>query len=317
MDKRTRDRLANLLKIAVSLVGILILVLTQDLGEAVRLLSKLNWLPFLFGFLLFFLGVPVRAYRWGSLVWSLGVAVGWWRLVSLYFVGSFFNMILPTGVGGDAVKMYELSRDDHKVAEAISSVLIDRFLGLFVLFAMALLALVVGQELVPIEVRFVIALIFLLSVVAVVLLFQRTWIESVGKKLRLDRLLGRFKILKDLYQSLHVYSKPALLRASAASMVFNLMLIVGYYFLGVAVGIDLALWYYFLFVPVISAVLLIPSVGGFGIREGTTVLLFSQVGVSDAQSLALALVYDFTLLAIGLFGAIVYIVESLLETKES
>jgi len=316
VENKTQSRWINLFKIAVSLVGVLIIVLTQDLGEALRLLSELNWLPFLAALLLFILGVPVRSYRWGTLVWSLGVKVGWWRLVGLYFVGSFFNMFLPTGVGGDAVKMYELSRDDHKVAEAISSVLVDRFLGLFMLFAMALLALVLGQELVPPEVRLVIALVFVLSVVAVALLFQRTWIESLAKGLGLDRLLGRFKILRELYQSLHVYSKAALLRASMASVAFNLMLIVGYYFLGVAVGIDLSLWHYFLFVPVISAVLLIPSVGGFGIREGTTVLLFNQVGVGEAQALALALAYDLTLLVVGFIGASVYIVQGLREARQ-
>jgi uncharacterized protein (TIRG00374 family) len=235
--------------------------------------------------------------------------------VGLYFVGSFFNMFLPTGVGGDAVKMYELSRDDHKVAESISSVLVDRFLGLFFLFAMALLALIVGQDLVPVEVRLVIAVVFLLSAVAVALVLQRTWIESVGRRIGLGRLLGRFKVLRDLYHSLHVYSKPALFRASLASIAFNMLLVAGYYLLGKAVGIDLAPWYYFLLVPVISAVLLIPSVGGFGVREGTTVLLFNQIGVSEAQALALALAYDLTLVVIGLIGATVYIIQSVLETR--
>ena len=92
-------------------------------------------------------------------------------------------------------------------------------------------------------------------------------------------------------------------------MVWNLILILGYYLLGVAVGIDLSAWYYFLFVPVVSAVLMVPSVGGLGVREGTTVLLFRQVGVGESQALALALAYDLTLLANGLLGATLYILQ--------
>jgi hypothetical protein len=236
-------------------------------------------------------------------------------LVELYFVGAFFGMFLPTGVGGDAVKMYELSRDDHNASAAISSVLVDRFTGLFVLFAIALLALIGGYELVTPQVRLLIALIFILSLVGVALLLQRTWIESWGRRLRLDRLLGRVKILRELYLSVHLYGAPALLRATAASVVWNLILIMGYYLLGQAVGIDLSPWYYFLFVPIVSVLLLLPSLGGLGIREGATMVLFQQVGVSEARALALALAYDVVLLIHALIGACLYVLQGLLEAR--
>jgi uncharacterized protein (TIRG00374 family) len=310
VTETTRNRLLNILRVVVSLAGVLAIVLTQDMEEVVQLLGGMDWLLFLVGLLLFLVSVPVRAYRWGSLVWALDVHVRWWRLVALYFVGSFFNLFLPTGFGGDAVKMFELSRDDHKAAAAISSVLVDRFLGLFVLFALALLALLGGRELVTPEVRLLIVVVFAGSLIGVVLLLQRTWIEGWGRRLGVDRLLSRIKILRELYESLHVYGPAALLKATSASLVFNLILILGYCFLGLAVGIHLPLWYYFLFVPIISVLLLVPSVGGLGIREGATVFLFSQVeSVGRSQALALALAYDMTMLTIGLIGAIIYIVQ--------
>jgi uncharacterized protein (TIRG00374 family) len=310
VTETTRNRLLNILRVVVSLAGVLLIVLTQDMDEVIGLLGGMNWLLFLVGLLLFVFSVPVRAYRWGALVWALDVRARWWRLVALYFVGSFFNLFLPTGFGGDAVKMFELSRDDHKAAAAISSVLVDRFLGLFVLFALALLALVGGSGLVAPEVRVLIVVVFAVSLIGVILLLQRTWIEAWGRRLGVDRLLGRIKILRELYESLHVYSAVALLKATAASVVFNLILILGYYFLGLAVGIHLPLWYYFLFVPIISVLLLVPSVGGLGIREGATVFLFSQLeSVGRSRALALALAYDMTMLAIGLIGAIIYIVQ--------
>lgn len=310
MTETTRNRLLNILRVVVSLVGVLVIVLTQDMDEVIQLLGGMDWLLFLVGLLLFVSSVPVRAYRWGSLVWALNVRARWWRLVGLYFVGSFFNLFLPTGFGGDAVKMFELSRDEHKAAAAISSVLVDRFLGLFVLFALALLALLGGRELVAPQIRVLIVVVFAVSLIGVVLLLQRTWIEAWGRRLGVDRLLGRIKILRELYESLHVYGPAALLKATAASLVFNLILILGYYSLGLAVGIHLPLWYYLLFVPIISVLLLVPSVGGLGIREGATVFLFSQVeSVGRSQALALALAYDITMLAIGLIGAIIYIIQ--------
>jgi uncharacterized protein (TIRG00374 family) len=314
-ESKTRNHLLNILKVAVSLGGVLLLVLTQDIEAVRHTLVNVNWLPFLAALLLFLSGSLVRAYRWGVLVWALGVQVSWWRLVGLYFVGAFFSLFLPTGVGGDAVKMFELSRDDGKASSAISSVLVDRFLGLFVLFAMALLAVAVSYEMVAPQVRVLIAVVFVGCLAGVALVLQRTWIESWGRRLGVDRLFGRIKILRELYESLHVYGPAALLRATAASVVWNLILVAGYYLLGLSVGIDLAIGYYFLFVPIISAALMIPSVGGIGIREGITVLLFSQVGVPEAQALALAVVYDVILLANGLIGASIYLIQGMRGTR--
>jgi len=302
-----RGRLTDLFRIAVSLVGVVAVLLTQDLNQVLQLLSSLEWWPFAVSLFLFLLGSFVRSYRWGSLVWALGIEASWARLTGLFFVGTFYNLFLPTGLGGDAVKMYELSRDDGDAASAVSSVLVDRFLGLFVLFAMALLVLASSPQLVRPDVRAVIVVGFFGCLIGVVLLLQRTWIESWGRRLRLDRLLGRFKILRQLYGSIHLYGTAALVRATMASVVWNLILILVYYLLGVSVGVDLSFGYYLLFVPVISVLLVVPSVGGLGIREGATVLLFSRVGVPESQALALALAYDVLLVASALIGGIVYI----------
>jgi hypothetical protein len=306
-----RNRIANVLRVAVSLAGILAVVLTQDMGQVVQILRQLDWWTFLGALLLLQFGALVRSYRWGCLVWALGIQASWLRLTGLFYVGAFYNLLLPTGVGGDAIKMYELSRDEGETGSVISSVVVDRFLGLFVLLAMALLALAADSGLVRPDVRILLVVAFLGCVTGLALLFQRTWIEVWGRRLRLDRLLGRFEILRELYTSLHDYGGAALLRATAASIVWNLILITSYRLLGSAVGIDLAIGYYFLLVPVISVLLLIPSVGGLGVREGATVILFGQAGVPESQALALAVAHDATLMVTALIGASIYIVQGL------
>jgi uncharacterized protein (TIRG00374 family) len=315
-QNRTRNRILNIVKIAISLVGLLLIVLTQDMQQVIGVLRDMNWLPFLAALALFLCGGLVRAYRWGSLVWALGVPVRYRRLVSLYFVGSFFNLFLPTGIGGDAIKMYELSRDDQKAASAISSVLVDRFLGLFILFALALLAVSVSRGLVDPNVQLVIAVVFIGSLIGAALLLQRTWIEAWGRRLGVDRLLSRIKILCELYESIHLYGAVALLKATAASVVWNLILILGYYLLGLAVGIDISIGYYFLFIPIVSAVQIIPSVGGLGIREATITFLFSQVeGVEQAQAAALGFAYLAMLIIVALLGGVLYLVQGMKEAR--
>ena len=93
------------------------------------------------------------------------------------------------------------------------------------------------------------------------------------------------------------------------------MLILGNYLLGLAVGVDLSLYYYFLFIPIISVLLTLPSIGGLGIREGAYVFLFSQVGVANSQALALAFAFDLALLINGLVGALIYLAQGMREVR--
>ena len=309
VERPKQNRILNLLRVAVSLVGILAVVLTQDMGHVFQLISELDWGAFLGALVLLLLGAFVRSFRWGCLVWALGIQASWLRLTGLYFVGAFYNLFLPTGMGGDAIKMYELSRDEGKAALTISSVLMDRFLGLFVLLAMALLALVASSELARPDVRILIAVAFAVCLTGVLLLVQRRWIETWARRLRVDRLLGRFNVLREVYGSFHLYGGAALLRATLASIVWNLILIASYRLLGSAVGIDLPIGTYFLLVPVISVLLLIPSLGGLGVREGATVLLFSRAGAVESQALALAVAHDATLIVTGLIGAGIHIAQ--------
>ena len=319
LSQKTRSRLFNLLKIVVS-VGFLALLLSRaDLGQVLQRLKDMQ-VPFFLGALaLYVAGELVRGYRWGVLLWSLGVQVRWRRLAGLYFVGSFYNLVLPTGFGGDVVKALELSRDAGASA-AISSVVVERFSGLFVLFLLAALALggsyaVGGSSLVPPMVTVAILVITLLSVTLVALLVQRTWIERWGRRLHLDRLFRRFAILRNLYQSLGLYSRKALARAKGVALLFNLMQILANILLARAVGIHLPVAYFFLFVPIVAVSTMLPSLGGLGVREGAYVLLFTQVGVDHDHALALALSRDLTLLTLGLIGAVIYVVQNILASR--
>lgn len=310
-----KKRLFNLLKIAVS-VGFLGLLLSRaELGEVSRRLRDIQVPLWLAAMALYVAGEFVRGYRWGVLLWSLGSKVSYGRLTSLYFVGSFYNLVLPTGFGGDAVKVLELSRDAGATA-AISSVVVERFSGLLVLFLLAALALIGSYRLVPPLIIAAILAIAVLSLLLVALLLQRTWIEGWGRRLHVNRLLNRVAVLRNLYQSLSLYSGKSLAQATAAALVFNLMQILANVLLAKAVGIHLPVAYFFLFVPIIAFSNMLPSLGGLGLREGAYVFLFTQVGIDHDHALALALSRDMTILGLGLIGALVYVVQNALAGRQ-
>jgi uncharacterized protein (TIRG00374 family) len=322
-----RKRFLDLAKVIVSLV--LIILLLREIGwqETLERLLQVHPGYLLAALIVALLGVVVRAYRWQVLLSALEIEVPLGQLTALYFIGFLFTNVLPTGFGGDPIRMYELSRYTHKTAESAGTVLADRFFGLIVLQAMAVVALAFGYQLVePWMIAFTV-LLFVGSLVAVWLLLNRRLWQSLGERLKPLGSLGRkqrpvlskvegkaegiVKGLKRLYESLHGYSISAVGKTLGVSLVFNILLITMNYVLGLSLRDRVSIWYYFLFVPITSIVTLLPvSFAGLGVREGAYVFLFTQAGMPQETALSLSLlVYVVSIFAPGLIGGVIYVLK--------
>ena len=313
-----RKRLLDLLKIVVSLVLIIILLRSINLNALWEVVRNADPWYLLAAEIVLMLGVVVRAFRWQILVHDQGVDASLKELTSLYFVGFLFNNLLPSGFGGDAVKMYELSQRSHRGAEAVSSVLVDRFMGLIALQMIGLIALIFSWQLAPSEIKVLTVLLFGTSLMAAwVVSYRRLW-EFLAERVPLfDRLLS-IKSVDSLVSSLRSYSGSALLRALGVGLVFNVFLIAANVLIGTALGVDLPLAYYMIFVPLTSLVLILPiSFAGLGVREGTYVVLFKQAGVAPEVALSMSLlVYILGTVTPGLVGGVIYVLRGARGYKE-
>ncbi|GAB4535543.1 MAG: lysylphosphatidylglycerol synthase transmembrane domain-containing protein [Anaerolineae bacterium] len=306
-----RKRLFDLLKIVVSLALIVVILRSVDLNALWKVARGANPWYLLAAQAALMLGVGVRAYRWQILVEDQGVNVSLRELTALYFVGFLFNNLLPSGFGGDAVKMYELSQRSQRGAEAVSSVLVDRFMGLIALQAIGLIALVFSWRLVPTEIVLLTVALFSVSLVAAwVVSYRPLWGFLAGRVPLFDRLLS-IKAVNSLVSSLQSYSGLALLRSLGVGLVFNVILIAANVLIGMGLGVELPLAYYMIFVPLTSLVLILPiSFAGLGVREGTYVVLFKQAGVATEVALSMSLlVYVLGTVTPGLVGGIIYILR--------
>jgi uncharacterized protein (TIRG00374 family) len=322
-----RKRFLDLAKVIVSLI--LIILLLREIGWQETLEKLLQAHPgyLLAALIVALLGVMVRAYRWQVLLSAQEIEVPLGQLTALYFIGFLFTNVLPTGFGGDPIRMYELSRYTHRTAESAGTVLADRFFGLIVLQAMAVVALAFGYQLVEAWMIAFTVLLFVGSLVTVWLLLNRRLWQSLGERLRplaslgqkqrpvLSKVEGKaqgiVKGLKRLYESLHGYSIPAVGKTLGVSLVFNILLITMNYLLGLSLGDRVSIWYYFLFVPITSIVTLLPvSFAGLGVREGAYVFLFTQAGMPRETALSLSLlVYVVSIFAPGLIGGVIYVLK--------
>jgi uncharacterized membrane protein YbhN (UPF0104 family) len=79
------------------------------------------------------------------------------------------------------------------------------------------------------------------------------------------------------------------------------------YWLGVGIGIDVPLAFWFLAIPLAKAITLAPiSFGGFGLRELALAGIFAIAGVPREQGVAVSLLWQSLVVSTGLFGGFVW-----------
>jgi len=313
-----RGRGANLLKALITLALLGVLAATVDLRRVGQALLGVCWQELVGALLLYQAGMLVRAYRWQALLEGLGEHMSLSRVLGLYYVGAFFSNFLPSGFGGDVVRTLEVSRDGTGGARALSTVLMDRFMGLAVLLAMALCALPFSWHLVPHSAAIAVIVLAACTGLVLTVVVNQRLAAYLAQRSRWVKKAFERQALADFCTSFQRYGQMALLRAAGASLVFNLMLISTQMLLGAAVGVRIAAGHYFIFVPIISSLLVLPiSLSGLGVREGGYVLLFGQVGVSAGQATAMSLLFYGLNLATGLVGAGLYVGQVLRRERKT
>lgn len=310
-----RRHLSSILKIGVTVIGLALVLRSIPLAQIRDELVIVNWFWLVLALLMVTFSLVMRAFRWGILLEGLKTNVRFGRLVELYFVGNFYNAFLPSGFGGDAVRILEVARD-VPTNVAAGTVLVDRLTGLLALFLMALIAMPFRPENFPDSLALLIAAICAAGLVGGLLLFQGSLIQRLG-----GWLPGPLSPVGDgpvarLLQAVVGCGWPAILRAFAISILFNLLLVAWWAVAGLSLGYQGVPYTYFLLVvPILSVALLVPSIGGLGVRELLAGPLFEAAGLTTAQAVALSLLVWLLMRAVSLLGAPIYILATLRENR--
>jgi len=305
-----RRHLSTIIKISITVFGLAV-VLTRFDARAIGMVIReadLFWL--LVGFLLFNAGVVLRAYRWQILVRSLHADVPFRRLVELYFVGGFFNVFLPSGFGGDVVRILELAQD-VPTGLAAGTVIIDRLSGLMMLFALALLALPFRPDDFPPQLLWAIVIICAAGLVGGFVLLEGTVLRKFERILPPRLLNAGNEFIPKLTQAIDQCGWRAIGGAMGVSILFNLLQAAWWTTTAWALGLDIPYFYMLLVVPLLSLVMLIPSIGGLGVRELIAPLLFAPAGLTPEEAIALSLLVFALERLSGLLGGPLYIYTTL------
>ncbi len=141
------------MKTAVRLVGSVallgVLIWRVDTRQIAAAFTGLYWPAWVLAFAIYLIAQAASAWRWGLLAFAVGLKEPPVAFLTDYFVGMFFNLFLPTSVGGDVVRACALARRtgpapaSGRLVAAVLSVLAERLSGLAVLIALACVAVTV------------------------------------------------------------------------------------------------------------------------------------------------------------------------------
>ena len=287
-------KLFLLLRIVVS-CGILYIIFRKlEYDQMINLIPKLI-IPFLvLSFLFVLLDRVLMSQRWNILLKAKNTVIPFIEIVRIYFVTSFLGMFVPSSIAPDAMRAYLATKYGCTNAGAISSIFLDRLLGLlsFALVAsVSCLVLFLNGNSQIISTTMLILVLMPFLAIALWLLLHR-YIAQILQKFSGTRYFNSVsRILVDFYSSLISYKNNVrdLIKVTTFCFLNHGLFIVTVYLITLSLNVQVPVVNLCIFVPLVALVTMVPiSLGGLGVQEGAYVYLFSRSGLSVQESIAVA-----------------------------
>ncbi len=278
--------------------------------ESLRInLMQLGALPIVAGVLLHAIVYFLGALRWWQLLTHTHTNTPFLKAFPSYYLGVFFNNFLPTGIGGDTVRIMHLRVRGISTKSLVSSTVVDRVIGLSTVMIMALCGVLISENLgISTHTKSVLVALFVAGLlIAGILLSDRSvrFVEALAHKYRHTRFrVWLLNIVLTCYSYRTIKSRIAI--AYAISVIGQSLIILTYYMLGHGLGIDLSLATYFVAIPAVFLAASLPvSIGGLGVREGTLIGMLIAAGADLQIAINLSLAYLLVLWISSMPGALV------------
>lgn len=253
------------------------------------------------------LQIPIGGVRWVSVIRSIRAEFGVVAAARIFWICSFFNLALPSAVGGDAIRMWMSRRAGLSVAAAINSVALERLATVFGLVVLVAATQPLLLDRIPdLPGTWVFPLLSVLGVAGILTLTV------------LDRLpiaLHRWKLVRGLVVLAHDARQTFLRPGNAARTLawcvlghVNLSVVVYLLARGLDIQVD-AIDCLVLVPPVILITILPISIAGWGVRETAMVTAFGFVGVPEHSSLALSILFGLVVVVTGLPGGAIWLLS--------
>lgn len=276
--EKLKKYLQTVLKFIVTGLALYFVFKKTDLEEAREILGEVS-LSYLLVATLFFIASKVASsFRLNQYFKAIPLKLGETYNLRLYWIGMFYNLFLPGGIGGDGYKVYLLNKQYKTgVKQLVAATLIDRISGL-----MALLFLL---------------LVMTVFIIPVPFLNGYDWLICVGLVLGYPA----YYIFNKLFFRTYI---GKLLVTSLYSLLVQGLQLVSAYFILCSLGITTDILAYQILFLASSIVAVLPfTIGGIGARELTFVLGHDYLGVDQNVAVVFSFLFFFITAVVSLGGA--------------
>lgn len=318
---------STILKFAVSFGILGLIAFKVDIGKLWEILKNAHIGYYLGAILVYYVVQIISAYRWYLLLKPLGLKTKFSKILSFYYLGMYFNFFLPTAIGGDAVRVYYLHKEEKRLSHSTASVFLDRDLGMAALLIMAtLVAAWAGTRIGGIALAPIFGLISVAFACANLAIFYKPTYKLLHKLLNYTKMKSVDEKVESLFSAVNSYRGQSKLINEALILSFIIQIGGVYSNMLIAKAIELNTtngWVDFVvFIPAISLISMNPlSVAGTGWREYSYQIFFQSVALSDphaeAKATALGLLWLGVVIATSLPGGIVYLLQDNKPKKDS
>src|SRR3989338_2266190 len=302
---------SNFLRVGISIILLYLLFRQVDrkaLFEIIRGADK--GLLFL-AFCIFFFSYLLCIFRWEMLLKAVNIHLSLKRIIISFSGGVFFSLFMPSTIGGDLMRSIDLATHTKRPHEVVATVLLDRLSGYVGLVLLALLSLGFGWKVVQDKgVILAIAIITAVLIIVLFTLFNKFIYSKISSALHSPKA-GKFQqLVKDLHQEMHYFRrhKKVIINNLIFSILIQTVTPLTFYVVALSLGLKIKLAYFFIYLPIIGAITLLPiSIGGLGLRDYATITFFAKAGVTNNLAFAMSLISFFFILVYAAIGGIIYV----------
>lgn len=277
-------------------LGFLVLIMlnlnSQDFWLAI---SRTNPSYLLLFCLLYPVSVWLSTKKWQALLQQYQINIQLGNLFQAYWMAAFYNSFLPTELGGDAYRAFDLGKRFGVSKRVLfGTSVVERLYGLLILIIVLILSIPIISTYITLDLNTILIGAAGLSLICILGLMSVCF--------QVDRI--RHLLKRWLWPSI----KPTVfIWASLYSVLFFIQSVLAYQLIFASLGTWIDWLPLIIFVPLIQLTVLIPiTPNGLGIREGVGMWLFHQIGVDLEVTLAAMVLLRGLLLAVNGVGALLF-----------
>jgi glycosyltransferase 2 family protein len=249
---------------------------------------------------IFFLTTLCSAWRWTIVSRGLGVRLSLPAAVAAYYRAVFLNLVLPAGVAGDVHRGVSHGREVDDVSRGLRAVMWERAAGQVVQVVLAIIILLV----LPSPVRSSMPFVGVAAVVVVLAVALMSRMRATGRRSGWWARVWNALVTDVRNGVLRRNALPAVVFASAVVFVGHAAT---FLVAARAAGVDAPVSRLVPLAVLATLAMVLPSIGGWGPREGAAAWLFAAAGLGAERGAATAVAYGVMVLAASLPGAVVLV----------